>query len=76
MRDWRNLGGKNVTVHAQGIIYRGTVVEMGETSLLLKAAVGFREIPWDRITGIEEADSNLGPDLNAGAHGPPPKGWA
>jgi hypothetical protein len=65
MKDWRHLRGKAVTVHSSGITYRGTVVEMGVASLILKAGSGFREIPWERIQRIEE---------DPGGGGPGPKG--
>ena len=63
MTDWGHLTGRAVTVYALGITYRGRVVEMGEASLLLKAEGGFREIPWDQITRIEETD--LGAEIGA-----------
>jgi hypothetical protein len=69
--DWRNLRGKTVIVHALDITYRGTVVEMGETSLLLKAEGGFREISWAQITGLEELDSTPTSDPTGGGHGCP-----
>lgn len=54
MKDWRNLKGKSVVVQASGVTYRGTVVEAGVSSLLLRAASGFREIPWEAIQRVEE----------------------
>lgn len=54
MTDWRRLTGKTVTVEAGGVTYRGTVVEIGTHSLLLRASAGFREIPWERIRRVEE----------------------
>lgn len=65
MKPWSNLRGREVTVLASGIRYRGTVVEMGEESLLLRSATGFREIPWERVTRIEEVAEPSGP---AGGH--------
>ncbi len=53
-RDWRHLRGKEVTVLAGGIEYRGVVVELGETALLLRAPTGHREIPWETITRVAE----------------------
>lgn len=58
--DWRNLRGKSVVVHASGITYRGTVVEAGVATLLLRAASGFREIPWEKIQRVEEAPAGEG----------------
>jgi hypothetical protein len=62
MTDWRKLRGRTVTVHASGTSYRGTVVEIGVHSLLLRATAGFREIPWERITRVvEEGTESSGP---------------
>lgn len=61
MRDWRRIRGKKVTVHALGVAYRGTVVEMGEKTLVLKGRGGFQEIPWDRISRIEEDTKERNP---------------
>ena len=55
MRDWKHLRGKSVIVHASGIVYRGVVVELGVSNLLLRAPAGFREIPWERVTRIVES---------------------
>lgn len=74
MNHGRNLKGKQVTVHASGTVYRGTVVEMGEDTLVLRAAGGFREIPWDRVTRVtDEGAGDAGPSSHA--RGPLPKGW-
>ena len=54
MADWRRLRGKKVRVLAAGVEYRGTVVELGIESLILKSAAGFREIAWDRISRVVE----------------------
>lgn len=54
MTDWKKLKGKNVTVYAAGVVYRGTVVELGIGTLLLRAAGGFREIPWETISRVVE----------------------
>jgi len=54
MADWRRLRGKRVRVLAAGVEYRGTVVELGIESLILKSAGGFREIAWDRISRVVE----------------------
>ncbi|GAB6063668.1 hypothetical protein [Deferrisoma palaeochoriense] len=52
MRDWRHLTGKPVVVVSAGIEHRGVAVEMGERGILLRTRMGFREIPWDRITAL------------------------
>lgn len=64
MKDWRHLTGKSVRVQASGITYRGVVVELGISSLILKGPGGFQEIPWERITLLEEdrdSGSSSGP---------------
>ena len=53
-KDWRRLKGRHVVVVASGVEYRGQVVELGETSLLLRSSAGHREIDWERITGMAE----------------------
>ncbi|MBI5015439.1 MAG: hypothetical protein HZB55_08095 [Deltaproteobacteria bacterium] len=65
MKDWRHLRGKSVIVQAAGITYRGTVVELGPANLLLKAASGFREIPWERVQRIDELPEGAGRGLSA-----------
>ncbi|MEW6488087.1 MAG: hypothetical protein AB1578_09250 [Thermodesulfobacteriota bacterium] len=57
MADWRQLTGKAVRVMAAGVEYRGIVVELGETALLLHSFTGAVEIPWERITSLEEDPS-------------------
>ena len=54
MREWRHLKGKRVVVSAAGVEYRGVVIELGESTLLLRAAGGHREIPWERVTAMRE----------------------
>ena len=64
MRDWQHLKGKKVVVNAGGIQYRGVVMELGERTLLLRAAGGHREIPWERITRMQEdRASSRGPSI-------------
>ncbi len=55
MTDWRRLVGREVSVTASGLLYRGKVVELGPHSLLLKTVTGVREIPWERITRVTES---------------------
>lgn len=76
MRDWRSLRGKTVSVDASGTSYRGRVVEMGETSLVLRTPGGFCEIPWERITKIDEVEPGREtPPGPARGPGPMPEGW-
>jgi hypothetical protein len=53
MRNWRNYQGREVVVHASGVTYRGVMVEMTETSILLRAETGHREVPMESITLVE-----------------------
>lgn len=39
---------------ASGVEYRGVVVEMGEGALMLRSSTGMLEIPWERISHVEE----------------------
>ncbi len=76
MRDWRNLRGKTVCVKASGVTYRGCVVEMGEAALVLRTAGGVCEVPWDRVTAIDEVGPGQGgPSGPGGRSGPMPVGW-
>jgi len=54
MTDWNRLRGRRVRVQASGVTYRGVVVEMGESSLVLRTESGVQEIPWERIAQVEE----------------------
>ena len=54
MWQYKDLTGKQVTVLASGVVYSGRLVEMNETSLLLRADTGFREIALDQVTRVEE----------------------
>lgn len=54
MSDWSRLGGRTVRVVASGVEYRGVVVEMGEGALMLRSSTGMLEIPWERISHVEE----------------------
>ncbi|MDW7709269.1 MAG: hypothetical protein SCH98_02250 [Deferrisomatales bacterium] len=55
MTEWRRLRGTQVRVTASGVEYRGIVVEMGEEALVLRSPTGMLEIPWDRVTHLEES---------------------
>jgi hypothetical protein len=57
MTEWRHLKGKHVAVHAFGTVYRGVVVELGAASLLLKGVAGALEVPWERVTRVEETEA-------------------
>lgn len=50
------LTGKEVEVSANGIIYRGVLVEIGETDVHLRSETGYIIIPIDRILEISAAD--------------------
>lgn len=54
MTDWRQLTGKAVRAMASGVEYRGVVVELGETVLVLRSVTGVVEIPWERVSSLEE----------------------
>jgi hypothetical protein len=79
-KDWRRLKGRHVVVVASGVEYRGLVVELGETSLLLRSPAGHREIDWERITRVTEvagprAGRNpLSVESGSGGGGQPPRG--
>jgi len=53
MRHLRDFTGKQVVVTAQGMAYRGKVVEMTDSAVLLRSSEGYREVGMDRITAIE-----------------------
>lgn len=54
MLSWSNLTGKEVVVHTAGMIYEGKLIEMTDTSLILRAVTGYREVPMDRVVRVEE----------------------
>lgn len=56
MRNWKNFTGKEVVVVASGSRYRGRLVEMTDTSLLLRMATGHTEISTETINSIELSD--------------------
>ncbi len=45
---------KKVEVRANGIIYRGVLMEATEEELTLKAETGFVTVPMDRITSVTD----------------------
>ena len=73
MRNWKNYTGLEVTVSAYGTSFTGVMVEMTETSVLLKSPSGFNEIQMDRIISISPSDGQartpLGPSPLAGLGG-------
>lgn len=48
------LIGKEVEVMANGILYRGVLVEIGETDVYLEAEAGWIVIPVDQVALIRE----------------------
>jgi|Deesub1362A_J573_1020465.scaffolds.fasta_scaffold17572_2 hypothetical protein len=52
-----NLTGKEVVVIANGITYRGILVEVGEQEVYLQAESGWITIPTEHVVDIREADS-------------------
>lgn len=50
----KDFKGKKVVVLSSGIEFRGVVVEMGSDALVLSSPMGVKEIPWGRVTKIEE----------------------
>ena len=78
--DWRRLKGRHVVVVASGVEYRGLVVELGETSLLLRSSGGHREIDWERITRMTEiaapraTSSALSAESDSSGEAHPPRG--
>ena len=60
MWQYNNLTGKQVVVYASGVTYKGRLIEMNETSLMLRAETGFREILLNQVTRVEEIASPTG----------------
>jgi len=52
----QGLIGKEVEVSANNIIYRGVLVEIGETDVHLRAETGYIIIPMDSVMEIKAAD--------------------
>jgi len=61
MTDWRRLQGKAVRVTASGMEYRGVLVELGESALVLRSPTGVREIPWETVSQVREETSSRRP---------------
>ena len=50
----QNLTGKRVEVITADMVYRGTLVEIGETRVYIKADEGWITVPIDRVIDIRE----------------------
>jgi hypothetical protein len=46
------LIGKEVEVTAQGVLYRGTLIEVSETDVFLKGELGWVQLQVDGVTDI------------------------
>lgn len=57
MRNWKNFTGRDVVVTASGARYSGKLIEMTDSSVLLKMATGHAEIQMECINSIEPADA-------------------
>lgn len=55
MRNWKNYTGKEVVIMASGARYVGRLIEMTDSSVLLKMSTGHAEIQMERINSIEPA---------------------
>ncbi|HEB75916.1 MAG TPA: hypothetical protein ENJ04_06155 [Nitrospirae bacterium] len=54
------LIGKRVVVEANGITYRGRLVEVGETEVHLETELGWVTLPTDHVVDIrEEVDGDV-----------------
>ena len=56
MTRWNKLTGKNVIVRAMGLTYTGVLIEINETSVVLRAPTGHREIMLVQVNSIEEGE--------------------
>ncbi|MDH4027320.1 MAG: hypothetical protein OEU95_00620 [Nitrospirota bacterium] len=52
----QELVGKEVEVVTPDIVYRGVLVEIGETEIHLQAETGWITIPADRVVEIRAAE--------------------
>jgi len=57
MMDYFQLVGREVVVIADGITYRGRLVEMGEEDLHLESSSGWITLPVERISRVEPTES-------------------
>ncbi|MBI5142165.1 MAG: hypothetical protein HZA20_08260 [Nitrospirae bacterium] len=56
MYDYFQLIGNNVEVIADGMVYRGRLIEIGETDLHLETDGGWLTIPVERVSSVELAE--------------------
>ena len=49
------LIGKEVEVTAQGVLYRGTLIEVSENEVFLKGELGWMQLQVDGISSIRPA---------------------
>ena len=52
----QHLTGKEVVVHTSETIYRGKLIELGETELYLQSEDGWIVIPVEKIADIKAAE--------------------
>lgn len=50
------LKSKQVIIRANGLVYRGVLIEATETEILIRRETGFASIPMDRIVSVVGAD--------------------
>ncbi|PLX43360.1 MAG: hypothetical protein C0609_08425 [Deltaproteobacteria bacterium] len=53
MNGWNKLTGRDVNVSASGISYTGTLIEINELAVILRAPTGYREVPLEKVVSIE-----------------------
>ncbi len=53
--DLMGLIGKEVEVTAQGVLYRGTLVEVSETEVFLKGELGWIQLQVELVSSIRPA---------------------
>ena len=53
--DLMGLIGKEVEVTAQGVLYRGTLIEVSENEVFLKGELGWIQLQVDGISSIRPA---------------------
>lgn len=52
-----SLKGKAVVIRANGILYRGILLDISEENVFIRHQNGHAEIPMDRIQSMHSADS-------------------
>ena len=58
--DITGLIGKEVEVTSQGMIYRGTLIEVSETEVFIKGQMGWIQLPVEGVTDIRPAGRDKG----------------